>query len=101
MHPWVLTLTAYAAPLVYILLGLPLILGWVSPNSLYGFRIPAAFASTEAWYRINRIGGLYLVLSGVVCLVANVALLQWVLPRAEKSSALTIVVVNSLIVAVT
>ena len=53
------------------LLAIPLLLRRVPPNSLYGVRTPASFASDLDWYRINAIGGRYLVLSGIVILVVG------------------------------
>jgi len=53
-------------PVVIFLLGLPLALGWVPPNPLYGFRTPTTFSSLEAWYQINFATGLALVAAGVL-----------------------------------
>ena len=40
-----------------ILGSLPLCLGWVPINCVYGIRIAAAFRSEHHWYTINRYGG--------------------------------------------
>lgn len=48
----------------------PLLLDWIPPNRLYGFRIPATLASPETWYRANRLMGWY-VLAGQFVAVAS------------------------------
>ena len=59
--------------LLLSLLSLPLIFRRVPPNLLYGVRTRAAFASDADWYRINAIGGRYLLRSGgVICLLGVV-----------------------------
>ena len=58
--------------LLISLLAIPLILGRVPPNSVYGIRTKASFASDSDWYRINVIGGRYLTVSGIVILVVGI-----------------------------
>jgi len=52
-------------------LAIPLVRRRVPPNGLYGVRTKASFASEADWYRINAIGGRYLVVAGLVILVAG------------------------------
>ena len=59
--------------LLILLLAIPLILRRVPPNGLYGIRTRAAFASEADWYRINRIGGCYLTVSGFLILLTGIA----------------------------
>ncbi len=47
--------------LVIATTALPLVLGWVPPNRLYGFRTPETLASEEAWYRGNQLMGCYML----------------------------------------
>jgi uncharacterized membrane protein len=58
--------------LLIALLAIPLILRRVPPNSLYGVRTKASFASDSDWYRINAIGGRYLTLAGIFILVVGI-----------------------------
>lgn len=58
--------------LLITLLAIPLILRRVPPNSLYGVRMRASFASHSDWYRINAVGGRYLIASGIVILLAGI-----------------------------
>ncbi|MFH1807277.1 MAG: SdpI family protein [Pseudomonadota bacterium] len=44
--------------MLFVVLGLPLLLGLVPRNRIYGFRSRQAMADDRAWYRINRVGGL-------------------------------------------
>ena len=60
-HHIALALTFVGLGLLLVALAIPLILGRVKPNRAYGIRISAAFASEEAWYRINRQGGFCMV----------------------------------------
>jgi hypothetical protein len=54
---------------IFILTSIPLWLGKIPPNRLYGIRIPRAFESTELWYKVNALGGGIMILYGnhVVC----------------------------------
>lgn len=64
------------AALLTIAAALPLILRRVRMNHWYGVRVPAAFASEEAWFAINRYGGrLLLGWGGMIALIALVGAL--------------------------
>lgn len=55
----------FLAALVTIVAAVPLIRRRVKMNHWYGVRIPAAFASEEAWYDINHHGGRLLLYWGI------------------------------------
>lgn len=55
----------FLAAAAAIVAALPLIQRRVKMNHWYGVRIPAAFASDEAWYDINRYGGRLLLRWGL------------------------------------
>jgi len=65
---------AFGLPLFIIALSVPLIRGAVSRNRLYGIRTRRTLASDEAWYPANRIGGIALVASSLVWLIAGTLL---------------------------
>ena len=65
--------TLVGTGILIVLLSIPLIARRVPPNSTYGIRIRAAFASEEEWYRINSTGGRYFVVSGLVITATGVA----------------------------
>ncbi len=71
-------------------LALPLWLGLMPMNPIYGFRIPQAFVSEERWYDIQREGGLSLMkISGPIVGIGLIGL--FVLPRDETTYALAAV----------
>src|ERR1017187_8333082 len=63
MNP-VITIHLVAA-IIIIAVSVPLIQRRVKMNHWYGVRIPAAFASDEAWFDINHYGGRLLLFWGL------------------------------------
>lgn len=59
-----------------VVLGVPLAMGKVPPNPLYGFRTPATQADPGLWYPVNARTGQDLIGAGLL-----LAGLAWVLPR--------------------
>ena len=53
--------------------GVPMLLGKVKPNGWYGVRTPASLASDDAWYRINRAGGRWLIVLCSLTMLSGVA----------------------------
>jgi uncharacterized membrane protein len=47
-------------------LGIPLVLKWVPPNPLYGFRTARTLQDAKVCYPVNRTTGLWLIITGVV-----------------------------------
>lgn len=58
-------------------LAIPLILGKVKMNRLYGIRFARSFESDEAWYAINRYGGRLLLLWSIP-VVLSAPLAYWI-----------------------
>lgn len=58
-------------PLLWLVHGItaaisvPLVLRWVPPNGLYGFRVPATLADRRVWYAANAASGGWLLLATV------------------------------------
>ena len=71
-------------PLLIALICLPLMLGAIEPNPLYGVRTAASLASEEAWYRANRAGGVAGVGAGLFGFAANVLVLRSQAPSRRK-----------------
>jgi uncharacterized membrane protein len=64
-----------AIGIVLVVLSLPLVLRWIPPNHIYGFRIPATLRNRSLWYDVNARFGRHALMLGLV-LVA----LEFVLP---------------------
>ncbi len=58
-------------PLLFILLGVPLVLKLVPRNWFYGMRTCYALSSEERWYRQNVITGVVMIVGGVVWLAVR------------------------------
>ncbi|MES2220416.1 MAG: SdpI family protein [Acidobacteriota bacterium] len=54
-------------PILATLYSLPLIFGWVGPNSIYGFRNERTRRDRATWYRANRIAGISILLAMLFC----------------------------------
>jgi uncharacterized membrane protein len=55
----------FAIPALLLLVaGLPLVLGMVPPNRLYGFRTRKTLSDDGVWYRVNRFAGWAAMLAG-------------------------------------
>lgn len=53
-------------------LAVPLIMGWVPPNGLYGFRIPVTMNNPDIWYPANALAGRILLWVAVIFVVSSV-----------------------------
>jgi hypothetical protein len=60
---------------IVIAVSIPLYLGKIKMNYVYGFRIRKAFESVENWYSINRYGAKALMWWSVVIMVIGIACL--------------------------
>jgi uncharacterized membrane protein len=59
---------------ILIVLSIPLVLRWVPPNVLYGFRIAATYANKSVWYDANALCGRHMLILGVVMVALDVVL---------------------------
>lgn len=78
MHKDVLILAASIFFLGVLLMGLaiPLVLGKVPPNRIYGFRTPKTLSDPSIWYAANRFAGkATIAFSAVMMLLAALLLL--------------------------
>jgi hypothetical protein len=73
--------------LVAVVSGLPLALGMVPMNRWYGFRIPKAYKSEENWFAVNRIGGWWMLIGGILILAAGAYVSDLHLPPPTDSLA--------------
>src|SRR5579871_4417957 len=80
---------------ILLVLSIPLMLRWVPPNRIYGFRVPATCADRSIWYDANALNGRHLFLLG-----ATMIALEFVLPVAVRIGVLRAVAVAGLAVIV-
>ena len=79
---------------VLILVSIPLLLGWIPRNRLYGFRVAATLRHDAIWYDINARSARHFLLLG-----AAMVGLEFVLPPALRPEVLGTVAVVGLAVA--
>jgi len=73
-------LVAYIGPALVIALAIPMALGKVPPNGLYGFKTEKTLASREVWYAANRVAGWLMVGAGLLTIAVNLVIwtqTQW------------------------
>ena len=68
------------------MLAIPLILRWIPPNHIYGFRIASTLANKSVWYDANALAGRHMFLVGVA-----MVLLELVLPLTSRNQVLATV----------
>ncbi len=78
---------------VLIVLSIPLLLRWVPPNHLYGFRIPATLRDRSLWYDANALCARHMLLLGVLMVIG-----EFVLSRSERGPVLWLLAVGGLAV---
>ena len=61
--------------LLVVLLGIPMIMGRVRPNRVYGFRTRKTLSSPEVWYPANRAAGRAMAVAGLLLIAATVCLM--------------------------
>ncbi|GAB4396324.1 MAG: hypothetical protein OHK0052_17450 [Anaerolineales bacterium] len=65
--------------LLLAVLAIPLILGRIPPNGLYGFRVPKTLRSETIWYAVNRHFGKRLLIASLLFVLG--ALLLFFIPN--------------------
>ena len=84
---------------VLILVAIPMILRWVPPNRIYGFRIPPTLRNSSVWYDTNAQSGRHFFGLGLLMIALEFAAPGEIPSRALWLTGMTglaiIVVVNS------
>ena len=70
-----LPVTMILVGMLEIIMGLPLLLGKVKPNWIYGFRLPKTLSDDETWYKSNRYVGRDFVVAGIIVILGSMFLL--------------------------
>jgi hypothetical protein len=66
-----------ASGILLSVLSVPLILGRVPPNPLYGFRVASTLDNPDLWYAVNRYSGRRLLVVGILA-VAGAVGFSWI-----------------------
>jgi uncharacterized membrane protein len=69
--------SSLGAPILIILVSVPLIFGWIPRNRFYGFRIPRTLASDAIWYPANKMAGILFAVAGAIWLLLAIFLPEW------------------------
>ena len=70
----ILMITFLISGFVLAILSVPLILGKIPPNGLYGFRVRKTMEHPEIWYPVNQHGGKCLFAASLCLIAASIAL---------------------------
>ncbi|MCX6098378.1 MAG: SdpI family protein [Caldiserica bacterium] len=74
-------LTSLGLALLFVVLGVPLMLGKVRRNGFYGARFPATMADDRVWDAVNRKSGLLFVVGGSVAGIVDLLAVAGVVTR--------------------
>jgi hypothetical protein len=77
---------------ILVVLSIPLLLGWVPQNRLYGLRIPATLSDPSVCRDVNVRHGRHLLVLGLLMVG-----LEFVLPRSMRTVTLAIIGVVGLV----
>lgn len=69
-----LNLIGFLIPVVIAVFAVPVVLGKVPPNPIYGFRTPKTLSSPGIWYAANRIAGWLLIGAATMTICFNLAI---------------------------
>jgi hypothetical protein len=94
------SLPFWVVPVILIVLSVPLILGKVPRNRLYGFRTAYTMSSEKIWYRANKIGGIAVLTSGLFWLAIGWLLPAWMGPTADAYTLVQVLGMVSLLIAI-
>ena len=62
------------AELFFFLAGIPLSLGLIPRNPIFGFRTAKTMSNEGIWLRVNRVAGIAMLISGLIYLLVAVTL---------------------------
>jgi uncharacterized membrane protein len=93
-------LTSLGLALLFLVLGIPLMLGKVKRNGVYGARFPASLADDRVWDVVNRKTGFLFVAGGAVAGIVDLLAVTGVVTRDVGLYVVGALVVYILIAAV-
>ncbi len=93
-------LTSLGLALLFVVLGVPLMLGRVKRNGIYGARFSATMADDRVWDVVNRKSGLLFVVGGAAAGIVDLLALVGVFTRGVGAYVTGVLLVYILIAAV-
>jgi uncharacterized membrane protein len=63
---------------ILVALSIPMIMGKVTPNSIYGFRVPETMNDPRTWYAVNAYSGKWLLFTGLIFMAT--CILAYIIP---------------------
>ena len=96
------TFTGYfIGGLVLVVVGAPLLRGWIPRNRLAGFRTPKTLSNDRVWYEANRVAGRDMLIAGLVVMATAVvsALLAQQIPGLTLEKINKLVCIGALLIA--
>ncbi|MDR3626433.1 MAG: SdpI family protein [Ignavibacteriaceae bacterium] len=79
------------------IVSVPLVMGWIKMNRWYGIRLPKSFKSNENWYRINKVGGWWMICASIVLMYIGSLQYLGVIP-SDMQTFIIVQAVNLIIV---
>jgi hypothetical protein len=71
----VLGISNLSCGILFAILSIPLVKGWVRMNRFYGIRFKKSFESDENWYKINKYGGKRMIVWSMVLMALGLTAL--------------------------
>jgi hypothetical protein len=68
----ILTILFTVSGLVLAGISIPLVLGKIPPNGLYGFRVKKTMENPDIWYPVNAYSGKWLLATGLCMVLAAI-----------------------------
>lgn len=69
----------------FVAMGIPVVMGVVPPNRIYGFRIRRTLGDPEVWYAANRVAGLWSIGTGIVAAAVSTVTFLLDIPFARAA----------------
>jgi UDP-N-acetylmuramyl pentapeptide phosphotransferase/UDP-N-acetylglucosamine-1-phosphate transferase len=55
--------------IIFLVVSIPLVLGWIPKNRFYGVRTRKTLADEHVWFAVNRLGGLLIIACSLIYLL--------------------------------
>lgn len=71
----IIAIAFLATGLLVAVLAIPMIMRKIKPNRLYGYRTKTSLSHEDLWYPLNALAGKYMLVLGIVFIIAGTILL--------------------------